>query len=138
MGPRLMKQTARDERTARTQVTERDGGLCVRCLRGDPTNFDHRKNRSQGGLWSASNGQLLCGSGTTGCHGWVTVHPHQAIIDGWAVPGWADPAEYPAARWFPTPLNTLRKGWVLLDDMGAVLEVDAAEAELRMTGRWNE
>ena len=32
-----------------------------------------------------SNLALLCGTGTTGCHGWITAHPDEAYADGWAV-----------------------------------------------------
>lgn len=29
---------------------------------------------------------VLCGSGTTGCHGWVESHRERAIEQGWLVP----------------------------------------------------
>lgn len=97
IGPKQEKQTAADERRARAAVKERDKGFCVRC--GDVGgNFDHRQNRSQGGRWVASNGQTLCGSGATGCHGWVTQNPAQAVAEGFACPGWARPAFWPAWR----------------------------------------
>lgn len=131
------KQTRADEQRARKLVTLRDEGVCVRCRRVDPihgVNFDHRLNRSQGGAWSPENGQLLCGSGTTGCHGWVTEHPAQAILDGWAVPGWADPASWPARRWLSTPAGSLRLCWVLLGDDCSVMEISEDEAQRLMKG----
>ena len=126
-----------DELDAREIVNLRDRGVCVKCLRRHTVfgiSYDHRKNRSQGGDWAASNGQLLCGDGTTGCHGWVTEHPKEAVDEGWAVPGWkaADPREWPARRWLPAPHGTMRLAWVIYDDDGGVLEISEQEAHERM------
>lgn len=33
----------------------------------------------------------LCGSGTTGCHGWAEHFPAEAEPDGWALPSTAAP-----------------------------------------------
>jgi len=107
IGPKEPKQTPADERKARTDLAERDKGLCVRCGRPG-NNWDHRKNRSQGGRWAASNGQTLCGSGTVGCHGWVTQNPTFAVLDGFAVPGYARPELWPAWR--------KDAGWVIYFD----------------------
>lgn len=123
---------------AREVVTYRDEGVCVRCRRVAPifgANWDHRKNRSQGGLWEPANGQLLCGSGTTGCHGWKTTHPEDARREGYAVPGWADPAEYPGRRWAWVGY-VLRPVWVLYDNEGGWRQISDAEAEVRIEGRW--
>ena len=93
IGPKLPKQTAADERKARADVKERDQGICVRC--GKPsTDWDHRKARSQAGRWSASNGQSLCRD----CHRWRHENPAAAVLEGFACPGWADPAFWPAWR----------------------------------------
>ncbi len=47
----------------------------------------HRMKRSQGGTWDPSNLLLLCGDGTTGCHGWVEAHPEAAQAQGlWLTP----------------------------------------------------
>ncbi len=133
IAPKLPKQTAADERVARDIVNGRDEGICVRCRRaGVPTNWDHRQNRSQLGRWRAANGQLLCGSGTTGCHGWKTSNPKAATEEGYSVPSWVDPAEWPARRYFPTPFGTVRLGWCLYDDDGGVTEISDAEAAERM------
>lgn len=128
IGPKMEKWTSRThEIDGREIVKLRDAGVCVRCRRVHPlfgVNHDHRRNRSQGGDWSPSNGQLLCGSGTTGCHGYVTEHPREAVADGWAVPGWADWREWPARRWLPASNGTLRLGWVLYDDVGGWVQID--------------
>ena len=59
---------------------------CVRCG-ARATNWHHRLNRSQGGPDDAFNLVPLCGSGTTGCHGWVTLHPSEAEAVGLHVRG---------------------------------------------------
>jgi hypothetical protein len=90
-----------------------EGGVCMKCRRVDPSygaNWDHRKNRSQGGAWEPTNGQLLCGFGTTGYHGWKTSHPEEALCEGYAVPSWADPTEYPARRWIWSVTYSSRSG----------------------------
>jgi hypothetical protein len=132
IGPKVPRQTSGDERRAREVVRGRDDGRCVRCRRHGPANWDHRKNASQGGLWAPSNGQLLCGSGTTGCHGWKTSNPAEAIAEGWAVPGWADPLVWPARRWVATSLGTLKKVWVLYDDRGGFKQITDDEAARRL------
>lgn len=85
-------------------------GVCL----GRATNFQHRKNRGQGGAWAPSNGIDVCGSGTTGCHGYIHANPAEAVENGWTVPSWADPVATPAL------LHTVHYGhdYVLLDDEG--------------------
>lgn len=129
---KVAKQTEAEKRAAYRITTERDSELCVRCRRAPGTNRDHRKNRSQGGRTTPANLQLLCGSGTTGCHGWVTEHPKEAIEEGWACPGYAEPADWPARRWMGTHLGALRLGWALYDDRGGITRITEVEAMERM------
>lgn len=71
-----------------------DIGLCELC--GKPANnAHHRKNRSQGGRDVLSNLLLLCGSGTTGCHGWITNYPRTSAERGWTVLSFEDSATKP-------------------------------------------
>lgn len=95
------------ERVARALVATRSGGLCEvgesTCIAAD---WHHRKNRSAGGLWSASNGLDVCRTH----HQWITEHPAAARMWGWSVPSWGHPAATPA--WLPG------RGWMLLDDAG--------------------
>lgn len=103
-----------NEQKCRRIVRERSSGGCeVRvldvCL-GRATNFQHRKNRGQGGRYDPSNGLDVCGSGTTGCHGYIHAHPEESYRKGWSVQSWADPAAVP----FEHP----DFGPVLLDDVG--------------------
>lgn len=55
----------------------------------------HRKKRGQGGPWSPENIVAVCGSGTTGCHGWIEGHPNAAAETGFHVRPWQDPAQIP-------------------------------------------
>ena len=73
-----------DERTRRL-VQRRDAWKCARCGRDAGTHWSgdsihHRRPRSHPwpGLHQPANLLLLCGSGTTGCHGWVHAHPARA------------------------------------------------------------
>src|SRR4249919_4099970 len=72
----------------RKQVNERDHNCCRRC--GKPaTNVHHRINRGMGGSKRTDDLTalvMLCGSGTTGCHGYVTTHPEEAYRTGWSIP----------------------------------------------------
>lgn len=63
------------------------------------------------GLHEASNLILACGSGDTGCHGWIHAHPREAMSLGYIVSGFNDHPEL-------VPILTAQHGWVLLDDKG--------------------
>lgn len=130
IGPKVAQPTASEELRAYALVLERDEERCQRCWRGAVVHRDHRQNRSQGGLTLASNLHLLCPE----CHEWKTDNGPDAWHDGWGVPGWARPAEYPARRWLRTQVGTLRQAWVLLDDDGNWQEISADEAHRRMEG----
>jgi len=90
------------ERYARHAVYNRSGGVCEvmvpgRCLYR-ATNYQHRKNRSQCAkdeLWIAENGLHVCGSGTTGCHGWIHQFPRRSYELGWSVRHAHDPRRIP-------------------------------------------
>lgn len=79
------------------QVIARDLGSCTRCgrhvvhlQRGFAWSIHHRRPRGMGGTsiaWvnAAANLIVLCGSGTTGCHGWVEKHRDEALVAGFLV-----------------------------------------------------
>lgn len=79
-------------------VWVRDGGRCARCgiglnrgARGTAWSVHHRRPRGMGGSRSAwvneaANLLLLCGTGVTGCHGWVESHRADARDLGWLIP----------------------------------------------------
>jgi hypothetical protein len=97
------------EQIARRLVRERSGGMCEVCGVRPATNFQHRKNRSQGGQWSAANGLDVCGSGTTGCHGFIHANPAKSYAAGWSVKGAFDESSMPVRT---------NRGLVLLDAEG--------------------
>lgn len=80
----------KDEKEARRLVYARSGGRCERCGRR-ATEWHHRKNRSQGGLWAASNGIHACSE----CHRWFTGNPDEACDWGWSVRRFGDPTTQP-------------------------------------------
>ena len=78
-------------------IVARDLGCCARCgahvahlERGFAWSIHHRRPRGMGGAgadWinEAANGLALCGSGTTGCHGWVEQHRDEAVAQGYLI-----------------------------------------------------
>jgi hypothetical protein len=113
---------------ARTRklLRERAHGCCEACGKPGATNGHHRINQSQGGPDTLSNLMLLCGSGTTGCHGIVTVNPADARTLGYTVTladiplNQREPicaATAPVYRW-SRELGCAE--WVLLDDDGGI------------------
>lgn len=70
----------------RAALHERAGSRCEICSK-PANNAHHRRNQSQGGPDVLSNLMLLCGSGTTGCHGRVTMHPKWAADNGYTIRG---------------------------------------------------
>ncbi|MBC9819455.1 HNH endonuclease [Nocardia farcinica] len=97
-------------------VDTRCGGRCERC--GQPGyTIHHRRKRSQGGTWDASNLLALCGSGTTACHGWVEANPRAAHMLGFWLRHGEQSATTPVWLW---------GRWVQLDDNGHIHEVEAA------------
>jgi hypothetical protein len=107
----------------RDALRERAEGCCELC--GVPANnAHHRKNRSQGGRNELSNLLLLCGSGTTGCHGFVTTEPRISKRLGWTVRRISEPADIAVWRF---DLREERRVLVYLDDAGFVVGVEEGE-----------
>ena len=106
-------------------VDARDDHSCVRCGRSlfvETGSRHHRKLRSQGGKHDVSNLILLCGSGTTGCHGWVHANPAEALRGGWYARSWQDT--------LGVPVKHYKHGWVLLDDAGGFVAVPPPACDL--------
>ncbi len=121
-------------------IWERDRGCCAKCgrrlreyMRGQlgpigGWSVQHREARGAGGvgrkgarpwLTRASNGVLLCGDGTTGCHGDVETRERAAARElGFVVS--ATGIRRPAS----VPILHALYGWVLLDDEGGYRAVD--------------
>lgn len=111
-------------RQATETVDRRDDWSCARCgksLLGRPASRHHRQSR-RGGNHEPSNLLLLCGSGTTGCHGWAHRHPEKAYAEGWSVR-----TNSSALPWM-VPVFYHRAEWVLLGDAGGVKRIPESEA----------
>jgi hypothetical protein len=83
------------ETTARGLLYTRSGRMCERCGIQRATNAHHR--RAAGRRWDVWNLLDLCGSGTTGCHGFVTDQEVAlARRYGWVVLSGRDPLWTPS------------------------------------------
>ena len=113
------------DRNTRSLVKERDHYLCARCgisVYGIRTSIHHRRNRGEGGsgdpaINSPANLLLVCGTGTTGCHGWIGGNPTEAGQYGFVVSLNSD--EDPA----DVPVKHAVYGWTLLRPDGDVWPV---------------
>lgn len=82
----------------RALVLSRDGGRCVRCgtsCLNTASSIHHRRRRGMGGTadlrsFDARNLVLLCGTGTTGCHGEVEAERAIAYDTGWLLRSYDD------------------------------------------------
>lgn len=95
--------------TQRRVVAERAGYCCELCGARlhhygvgwtEPHSFHHRQPRGMGGtsrvdVNAAYQLLLLCGTGTTGCHGDVESDRTTAYANGWLVRAAGDPATIP-------------------------------------------
>lgn len=95
-------------------IDQREKQRCARCgvIIWSGASRHHRKYKSRRGGDEVSNGILLCGSGTTGCHGWAHANPRSARMAGFAVESHEDPRQ--------VPVQHALYGRVWLDDMGNV------------------
>ena len=78
------------------KVLERAKGYCEKCGQyGEDMALHHRKLKSRGGIDSVANLMVVHHK----CHnlGTDSIHsnPATAQVNGWMVPSWADPADYP-------------------------------------------
>lgn len=84
-GHRMSTGPTKAERDA---IVERDQYTCQRCYRslpGEVYSIHHRVPRGRGGDNRMSNMVSLCGSGTTGCHGWIESNRIAATDLGWLI-----------------------------------------------------
>lgn len=114
----LMIMIMSAESVARQLVAKRSGGICEAMIpavcQGRATNMHHR--RKPGRVWNPANLLHLCGSGTTGCHGWIEANPKASREQGWWIfTGDGEPDQV---------LVFLRRHtgsrWFLLDDKGSM------------------
>lgn len=110
----------------RQTLFERAGGHCEVCgcrLREQGWNAHHRMNRGMGGTRrqvTCADGLVVCGSGTTGCHGHITENPRWAEDRGYVIRrnSIADPLNEPVF---------VRGEWVMFNADGSVGPAPALE-----------
>lgn len=117
---------------ARAEVMGRHDGRCVGCGR-PATNVQHRIARGMGGtsrgrLGHPANGLPMCGSGTTGCHGWAEAHPVHALALGWRLEQGTDPVR--AAYWTQPGAGPWRWSAVTEDGHGVYVDPDDLQDHL--------
>lgn len=104
----------------RAVIWHRAQGCCEVCGYRLPEvgwNAHHRRGRGMGGtslVQSVADGLAVCGSGTTGCHGWIEDHFTWAWERGYKV---RRNGLLPPHLW---PVLHARHGWVLLGHDGSV------------------
>lgn len=80
-------------------LIHRSGGRCEVAIEsiceGAATNVHHRKPRGQGGRNVMRNLLHLCGSGTTGCHGYIEHNRDVSYTNGWLVRQQQAPGQVP-------------------------------------------
>lgn len=119
------RRTTGPTSTTRDIVWARAGGRCEVCggsLAG-PTGFSvhHRLPRRMGGsrraeLNTPSNLLVVCGSGTTGCHGRIESNRERAHEDGLLLHDGQDPASVPVMLADPFhPSRWPRLVWLAID-----------------------
>jgi hypothetical protein len=82
------------ENKGREDVYARSQGWCelqIRVCTGRGEEWQHRKNRSQGGTWDPANGLHVCSA----CHRYIHQHPTEAAEKGWTVKESGDPRTTP-------------------------------------------
>lgn len=123
--------------TVRRVFFDRDGAACFLCRRGlrfedrgIGWSMHHRKPRGRGGVKgrgqeefaSAANALTLCGSGTTGCHGWAEDEREEALERGVLISRLGRGTEFD-----PTRVRVQRNDgtWWLLTEGGRAIEVES-------------
>lgn len=109
-------------------VVDRDQGRCAKCgrqisgPRGFAWSIHHRRPRGMGGTrvaWvnAPANLVLLCGSGVTGCHGWVELNRAVADRQGFLI------SRIGRVTASMVPIRHALLGAVLLDNEGSYSRV---------------
>ena len=104
----------------RMTVMARAQFKCERCgqsVQNIPVSVHHRRPRAMGGTKRLetnypSNLMVLCGTGTSGCHGYLESHRTEAMDYGFIVPQYEMPSN--------VAVKTYIYGWVFLDDEGSL------------------
>lgn len=124
----------------RRRVHDRDGMCCVRCgisVAHTARSIHHRQPRGAGGTRGPQAHRLsllvlLCGTGTTGCHGWIESNRAEARALGWLISKFepADPQTIPL-RWSDLVDVEHPDELFLLDDGTRIHSTDIRDKETR-------
>jgi hypothetical protein len=118
-GVRVRSKAEHAEGRGRRLVGARSSGRCeVRVddiCTGRASEWQHRKNRSQGGGWAASNGLHACSA----CHGYIHANPTISYSKGWMVRSYLTSSDVPVMHGL--------HGHVFLDDAGGWRPVEFTE-----------
>ena len=107
----------------RASVINRGGGTCEICNKSLYSemyvSLHHRKPRKMGGskdvaLNESSNLMMICGSGTSGCHGYVESNRELSYENGWLVHSYENPATKPVL---------IRNVFMLLDNEATYIPI---------------
>ncbi len=117
----------------RDDVLARDEFRCQRCRRwvGDRRwySLQHRDPRGMGGpklRHTMANLVTLCGTGTTGCHGYVESQRSESYEFGWLVPNGVTPEEWPVRRFGEKAYQQPGDEWVSVEPHPRQIELGAA------------
>jgi hypothetical protein len=109
---------------AEQAAKDRDGDTCQRCgrnLQGQPASKHHRKLKGRGTppeeFDRVENIVVLCGTGTTGCHGWAHAERTASHEAGWTCWTWEDPAVRPCLTLVGTMVMFLEDGTKVVDEI---------------------
>lgn len=114
---KLVPEKARkgSQSEGRTLVYARSGGLCEAGCGGRGQEWHHRKARSLGGRWDASNGMHLCRP----CHAWIGEHAVEAGGKGWYLGAREDPSAAPMLRFGVRVYVDDEGGWAAVEQGAA-------------------
>jgi hypothetical protein len=97
----------------RTLVYARSGGRCEAGCGGIGQEWHHRKARSLGGRWDASNGMHVCRP----CHAWIGEHAIEAGGKGWYLGAREDPSAVPMLRFGVRVYVDDEGGWAAVTEV---------------------
>jgi hypothetical protein len=95
----------------RKLVYARSGGRCEAGCGSQAHEWHHRKARSLGGTWHASNGMHLCRY----CHAWVGEHAIEAGSNGWYLGANENPSAVPMLRFGVRVYVDDEGGWTAVE-----------------------
>lgn len=122
----MARNSAGPTRATCDLVDARDAYTCARCGHQAQGGSRHHRQLRRHGDHSPANLVLVCGSGTTGCHGWAHGNPAEAYKTGWLVHSWHNPEHVPIQV-----AGSRGSTWALLDRAGSRHTMSNTDAHAR-------